>query len=526
MFSLVLRNSLIIDGTGNSRFDGDIAIDKGVIVEIGKVSQRGVKEIDLKGAMVSPGFIDVHGHSDYFLFLVPTYASKIQQGITTEVGGNCGYSAAPIWGTAASSRKKEYYERYRLKTDWHYLAEYFAELRDLKISVNYAQLIGHNTIRESISGVTDKKLSTNELTQMTSAINHALKEGAIGVSTGLIYPPACYAPIDELFAIGNIVKEHNKIFTFHMRSEGSKLVEAVEEVLEIARKTGARVQISHLKTSGPLNWAKMARVFKLIEDARGEGLEVHCDRYPYIASQTSLYIILPSWCYLGGTYKMLEILRDKNTRLKIKEEIEKNQPDPEYFNRIIIMDVESNKNEIFQGMTVKDASVKAGKSPLDFLCDLIIEEEARVNAIYFTMNQKNMEDVLLKDYTFVGSDSGVRAIDGVLAKGCPHPRIFGSFPRYFNLMVKEKSLLTWEEAISRCTGKPAKVFRIPKRGEIKIGNFADLVIFSPEELTDQSQFKDSLHYPKGIRYVIVNGEITVEYGRHTGMFAGRPLEIS
>lgn len=526
MYSLIFRNSLILDGTGNPGFEADVAIKDGVIAKIGKVSEKGLQEINLKGAMIAPGFIDVHGHSDYFLFLVPTYASKIQQGITTEVGGNCGYSAAPIWGTAAESRQKEYYQQYKLKLNWHHLAEYFTKLRELKISANYSHLIGHNTIRESISGINDKALSANEMIQMTSSINHALKEGGIGVSTGLIYPPACYATIDELMAIGRAVKEHNKIFTFHMRSEGSRVIEAVEEVLEIAKVTGVRVQISHLKTSGKENWSKMPKIFELIEGARKDGIDVHCDRYPYVASQTSLYIILPNWCYVGGTSNMIDVLKDPNKRSKIKAEIEKVHPDADYFDKIIIMDVETKKNEQFQGKSVKEASEIAKKDPFTFLFDLLIEESARVNAIYFTMNENNMEQVLLKNYTFVGSDSGVRAKEGVLAKGCPHPRIFGSFPKYFRLMVKEKKLLSWEEAVARCTGKPAKVFRIPKRGEIRTGNFADLVIFSPEEITDQSEFKDSLHYPKGIHYVVVNGEITVDHGRHVGMFAGRPLEIS
>lgn len=525
MKNLILRNSVILDGTGRAKFEGDIAIQDGLITKIGKIPDKALKEIDLNGAYVTPGFIDVHGHSDYFLFLVPTYASKIQQGITTEVGGNCGYSAAPIWGPAAEAREIEYYERYKLKTDWHHLSEYFSKLRDLKISVNYSHLIGHNTIRESISGVNDKALSANEMLQMTSTINLALKEGAVGVSTGLIYPPACYAPIDELISIAKVVKEHDKIFTFHMRSEGPKLIEAVEEVFEIAKATGVRVQISHLKTSGKKNWEKLPKVFELIESAKKEGIDVHCDRYPYAASQTMLYVILPPWCYNGGVPKMIEVLRDKDKRSKIKKEILKDHPEPDYFDNIIIMDVDSHKNEKYQAKSIKEAASLARKDPFEFIFDLLIEEEAKVNAIYFAMNEKNMEKVLLKEYTFVGSDSGVRAVEGILAKGCPHPRIFGSYPRFFRLMVKEKKLLTWEEAVAKCTGLPAKVFKIPRRGEIKVGNFADLVVFSPDRITDQSEYKDSLHYPKGIDYVIVNGEITVDHGRHAGMFAGRPLEI-
>ena len=526
MYNLIFRNSLIVDGTGNPKYEGDIAIEDGLIKKIGKISEKGTREIDLKGAMVAPGFVDVHGHSDYFLFLVPTYASKIQQGITTEIGGNCGYSAAPIWGTAAESREKEYYQRYKLTLNWHHLSEYFSKLRDLKISSNYSQLIGHNTIRESISGINDKALSANEMIQMTTTINYALKEGGIGVSTGLIYPPACYAPIDELISIARVVKEHDKIFTFHMRSESTKVIEAIEEVLEIAKATGVRVQISHLKTSGKANWSKLPKIFELIESARRDGIDVHCDRYPYFASQTALYIILPTWCYVGGIPRMIEALKDPNKRTKIRKEIEENHPESDYLDKIIIMDVETKKNEQFQGKSVKEAAAMLSKDPFSFLFDLLIEEEAKVNAIYFTMSEENMEKVLLKDYTFVGSDSGVRATEGVLAKGCPHPRIFGSFPRYFRLMVKEKRLLSWEEAVSRCTGKPAKVFRIPRRGEIKAGNFADLVIFSPEQISDQSEFKDPFHYPKGIHYVVVNGEITVDHGRHLGMFAGVPLEIS
>ncbi len=525
MLDLVIKNAVIYDGTGGESFKGSVGISGDKIVVVGNATQDAKKTIDGTGLVLSPGFIDIHSHSDYFLLINPGADSKVTQGVTTEIGGNCGYAAAPIWGEAKKRREAEYFKHYKLKLGWKHLNEYLDRLENKGIGVNYGQLIGHNTLRSSAMGEANRAPTKKELLQMVKAVHEGMSEGAFGVSTGLIYPPACFSKISEMVRLAKVCKEFDGIFTFHMRSESDRLVEAVKEAIEIGKKAKIPIQISHIKTSGQRNWGKIDAVLDLIEQSQKEGLDVAADRYPYIASQTGLMQVLPEWTFEGGIKGLVKRLRDKKTREKIKRGVlMSHPPEEDYLNNVLIMELMSKRNKKFEGLTVYQAAQKAGKDPFEFLFDLLIEEEAAISAIYFTMSEENLRRFFSKDYIFVASDSGCRSIKGPLAKGKPHPRIFGTFPRVIRKYVREERLLDLKKAIYKMTWQPAERFKIEKRGKIAEGFYADLVLFDFNKISDRSDFLDPFHYAEGIEYVWINGVCAVEKGKLTGKRAGHPLK--
>ncbi|MBI2609425.1 MAG: D-aminoacylase [Deltaproteobacteria bacterium] len=482
------------------------------------------KVLDLTKLVVVPGFIDCHAHSDYFLLMNHTADAKVYQGVTTDIGGNCGYSAAPVWGSCQAKRIEDYEKYESLKLPWSSLSEYFKTLKKLHISMNYAHLVGHNTLRESETGVVNRKLTQQEIKNICSKLEEAFHEGAIGLSTGLVYPPACYADEKELLELGKMCKKHGKIFAFHMRNENDLVLEAISETLNVGRKTGCKIQISHLKTFGKRNWNKIDKVFDVIETAIKEGVDVMCDRYPYTAAQTGLQQVLPSWVYDGGEKKLIQNLKDIKFRKDIHQELSKKY-DSGYYDTVQIMEVPSQKNKKYEGKRVSEAAQKLKVHPLDFVMDLLIQEETKVSAIYHAMSEENLERILKKEYVMIGSDSGCRSCEGRLSKGALHPRAFGTFPRVISEYVKKKKILTLEEAVKKMTVQPAERFGLAKRGKIKAGYYADLVAFDYEKLQDTSTFLDPLHYPKGIEYVFVNGEMVIKKGKHTKKTPGMTIKI-
>lgn len=524
MLDLVIKNALIYDGTGGEPFKGDVGIRGNKIHAIGRLTEEAQKTIDAEGLVLSPGFVDIHSHSDYFLLINPGADSKITQGVTTEIGGNCGYAAAPVWGEAKKKREAEYSKHYKLKLGWKSLAEYFRRLEDQGMGINYGQLIGHNTLRYSELGGTKRTPMKKELSHMVQGVHTGMREGAFGVSTGLIYPPACFSKRSEIVELAKACGECSGIFTFHMRSESDRLVEAVEEALDIGKKAALPIQISHIKTSGQRNWGKIDEVLKRIEASQKEGVDVAADRYPYVASQTGLMQVLPEWTFEGGIKGLVKRLRSKKMRSRIQKEVLKiHPPQEDYLNKVLIMEVMSKKNKKFEGLTVQKAAEKAKKDLFEFLFDLLVEEEAAISAIYFTMSEDNLKKFLSKEYIFVASDSGCRSIKGPLAKGRPHPRIFGTFPRVIRKYVREEKLLDLGKAIYKMTWQPAERFRIAKRGKIAEGFFADLILFDFDKISDRSDFLNPFHYAEGIEGVWVNGILAVEKGRLTGARGGHVL---
>ena len=525
MFDTVIINGKIIDGSGSPPYPGHVGIkgDRISKIEVGP-PLIGNRVIDAEGMMVCPGFVDIHGHSDYFLLINPQAESKVRQGVTTEIGGNCGYSAAPIFGEEADERKAEYRRQFSLDLNWHTVEEYNNLLERTGISINFALLAGHNTIRASVMGKENREPGRRELQIMCSTLEKSMGEGAFGLSTGLIYPPACFSKKDEMVALNDVVRGRKGVFATHIRSEDDSVLEAINEVVEIAKDACVSLQISHLKTSRKRNWDKLDRMIEIIEKAREEGTDITCDRYPYIASNTGLQAILPNWALEGDKKIRISRLKDKALRKKMGDEIFKKHPEPDYWKTVVISTVASEKTKEYEGISIAESAEMAGKEPFDLAIDILIEEELNISANYFTMCEENLIEIYRKPYTAIGSDAACRAHYGPLAEGKPHPRAFGTFPRVLGRYVREKGIMDLPTAVKKMTSDPCRKIGIPKRGELREGFYADVVIFNSDTIIDKATFSQPVQYPEGIEYVIVNGNVTVEKGKHTGCRGGKVLK--
>lgn len=392
-FDIVIKGAMIFDGTGGPGVQGEIGIQGERIAEVGTLSSgQGRRVIDAQGLVASPGFVDVHSHSDYHLFLAPLAESSIRQGVTLEIGGNCGYSAAPIWGLWLEERTQSYQEVYDLDHDWKTPSEYFAQLEDLGLSVNFGLLMGHNTLRGSAMGGAARPPVPEELSAMVEAARQGMREGALGISTGLVYPPACFSEPEELITLAQVVREEGGILTSHMRNEGDGLLEAIQEILGIAKAAEIPLQISHLKTYGEANWGKLDEAFRLIEEARANGQDVTADRYPYTASNTGLQAVLPNWAVEGGIKERVARWKDPTVQAKLKEKLKKRPQ--ESWGKIMLSEVTLPENQRYEGLKVDKAARLANKDPIDFVIDLLIQEEARVDAIFFQMSEENLKRIL------------------------------------------------------------------------------------------------------------------------------------
>lgn len=522
MFDVVIRGASLLDGTGGPSSIQDIGIQGERIAEVGRIPDaRGRRVIRAEGLAASPGFVDIHSHSDYHLLLAPLAESSVHQGVTMEVGGNCGYSAAPIWGLWLRERAQAYREVYGLDLDWETPSAYFARLEELGISVNFGLLMGHNTLRGSVMGGAVRPPQPEELSAMAEVARRGMREGALGLSTGLVYAPACFAEPPELVALAKVVKEEGGVLTSHIRNEGDGLLEAIQEILGIAREAAIPLQISHLKTYGEANWGKLQAAFRLIEEARAKGQDVTADRYPYTASNTGLSAVLPRWALEGGVRERIERWKEPEARARLKADLLKRPSS--FWEKIMISEVTLEKNRRYEGLRVDEAARLAGQGPIDFVLNLLIEEETRVDAIFFAMSEENLRLILKKPYVMIGSDSGCRNHYGPLSRGRPHPRTFGTFVRILGRYVREEGLLDLPTAIRKMTWDPCRRFGIKDRGLIRPGFFADLVLFDPQAVKDTATYDQPIRYPKGVRYVLVNGVVTVEEGNHTNARAGKVL---
>ena len=528
MYDLLIKNGLLADGVSDKTYRADIAIEGDKIAAIAENidPERAKKTIDAKGQIVAPGFVDVHSHSDYYLLIDNRAESKLMQGVTTEVGGNCGYAAAPMAGEVLTNRTKDYEEQFGLKVTWSGLDQYFATLAKKKPGVNFAALLGYNTVRGSVIGFEDREPTQKEMGNIKAMVADGLDHGAVGMSVGVVYPPACFAKIDEFTKAFGVVAKRDKVFTTHIRSEGAKLIEALEEVTKVAKGSGAKLQVSHLKTAGKDNWSKLDKAFEILEKAADDGITLMADRYPYLASNTGLQVVLPDRAFDGGRDQLLQKLANKQERKKFREEILENHPEQEYWETVMVSQVVTDKNRDVEGLTVTEGAQKRGKDPFNFIFDLLIDEKANVEAIYFCMSQENMDRILAKPWVVVGSDSGARNIDGPLAQGRPHPRTFGSFPKFFAEYVTRKKVFTIPEAIRKMSTAGCEFFKIANRGKLKPGYFADIVIFDPEQFDDTSTYKEPLSYPVGLSHVFVNGVHAVKNGRPCDAGAGRAILVS
>lgn len=522
-YDIIIKNGVLIDGTGAPpRESIDIGIAEGKIAFIGKLNDEKANEvIDAKGAVVSPGFIDIHGHSDYFIVIEPLAPNKLRQGVTTEIGGNCGYSSAPVSHELNEERGASLFKNFGLKPDWFTLPEYHERLEKINIGINFASLVGHNTVRAAVMGGDARPPDQEELEKMKSLVSECMKEGAWGMSVGLIYPPSCFADGEELAELCRVAREG--FFAVHMRSEGNGLVEAVKEVIDVARKAGIRLEISHLKTSGKRNWNKLDEVITSIENARREGIDVRCDRYPYTSSFTGLSATLPVWAFEGTREEFRHRLKQVEVRNRIRREMTSDHPEGDYLQKVTIAQTFSESTKWMEGKSVAESARIAGQDPLDFLLDLLATEESDPTAIYHTMSEDNMRNILKLPYCVIGSDSASRAPGPPLGEGKPHPRAYGCFPRFLQLALAEK-LMPIETAIAKMTGETAKNAGITERGTLRVGNWADVVIFFPEKVRDNATYDNPHQFATGMEYVVVNGKIAVRGDELTGVRNGMVIK--
>ena len=537
---MVIKNGLIFDGTGSEPFEGDIGISGDRIVFINKkavdsrhklnppsphLEKAGKggfdRVIDAKGLAVAPGFIDTHAHSDFTLLADPCAEGKVCQGITTEINGNCGLSAAPLYGEVFKQREEDLKEL-GIQERWSTFEEYFRILEKRSIILNFATLVGHGNIKACVTGYRNRKLLTADRRKMHALIKKSINEGAVGISTGLIYSPGVYSDTKELIEMARCC--NNLIYTSHMRSEGDTLIESIEEIIRIGKEAGVNVHISHIKTSGQKNWKKIDNAISIIEKAQKEGIRITCDRYPYTAASTDLDTILPSWTYEGGADEELKRLKSPKVQEKIKREILYEHPQKRYWGNIHISSLSSEKNRWMEGKSIASIARHENSEPVDILLKILLEEKLRVGAIFSFMNEVNLKRFLSLPYVMIGTDSSARCTCGPTLKGKPHPRGFGSFPRFLGRYVRNNGLMSLSEAIHKITMLPARTFGIRKRGVLKKGAFADIVIFDHKKLIDRATFDEPFLEPEGIYYVIANGLPALWEGRFTGIKTGRILK--
>jgi N-acyl-D-amino-acid deacylase len=520
MIDYLIINGNVIDGSGTGVEVLNVGIQGDRIVYIGADTFPARHVIDAKNMIVSPGFIDTHAHSEFTLFADGRAQGKLAQGVTTEINGNCGLSAAPLFGEAKGRREADQKE-FGITERWSTFNEYFDELNARGLGINFATLCGHGNIRASVMGYREGEPSSADMAEMKGLLLDALGAGSRGLSTGLIYPPGVYSAVEEIIELASaaVANYPSAIYATHMRSEGDGLIESIEEALRIGRESAAAVHISHIKTSGEENWNKIDRALSLIEDAHASGMRVTCDRYPYIASSTDLDIVIPAWVYAGGVQEELRRLRDAVTREKIVSGLRSKED--KYWKSIYISSVMRPENRWMEGENIFDIAAKIGSHPADAVVDITIKEEARAGAIFFSMCEENLRRFLSLPFVTIGSDSSVRSFSGVTCSGKPHPRGFGSFPRFIGKYVRDEGIIGLPDAIRKMTSLPAMVFGLRERGLIRKGYYADLVVFDYSTISDRAAFNDPFQPPQGIGHVFVNGEPAFSEGRFIEKLNGR-----
>lgn len=529
LFDILVKNGFIVDGSGNPWFKADVAVEDGHMTKIGTVSPSKADEvIDAGGLMVSPGFIDMHSHSDFYLLVNPRSESKIRQGITTEVIGNCGFSLAPVHPKTVDFIKKEMgVLANEISWDWSTFEGYRTKLLKQGISVNVAPLIGHGILRGNVIEYENREPTKEELDEMKALLAESMKAGAFGMSTGLIYTPGSYAKTEELIQLAKVVSKYGGIYSSHIRNEGDRLLEAVQEAIRIGETASVPVEISHMKSAGRNNWGRIKEALGIVEAARDRGVEVTCDFYPYTAGSTGLDACLPPWVHEGGREEMFKRLRDQAVRKKIKDDIEKgvegwqNLVKTGGWDNIVISYCEKNKQ--YEGLSISEIAKKQGTNPFDTSFDLLLEEEGVVNVILHMMWEEDMKVVMKHPLSMVGTDGEGYAPYGPLARGKPHPRNYGTFPRILGKYVREEKVLTLQDAIRKMTSMPAQKLGLFNRGLIREGFWADIVVFNPLKVTDKATFTNPHQYPEGIEYVIVNGQKVIDKKEHTGKLPGKVL---
>jgi N-acyl-D-amino-acid deacylase len=523
---VILRGGTVIDGTGAPARRADVRVEKGRVAWVGEIKDvAGAEVLDCGGLTVAPGFIDTHSHSDLRVLADPDLPMKVRQGITLDILGQDGISVAPVREEDVAQVRRQLAGLLGdpdVARDWRTVADYL-DLLDRGAGLNCAYLVPHGAVRAGAMGLEARKPDDKELRRMVRLVGQAMDEGAIGLSTGLIYPPCCYADTDELVWLCEEVARRSGVFVVHMRSESDRILAAVDEMLEVSRRSGVHLHISHFKIAGKSNWGLVDQMLKKVADAQASGLRVTADQYPYGAGSTMFGAILPPWAHDGGVEKTLSRLASADDRAKLRKQLEDPAPcDWDNFWKwtgpegITISDVPSGKRPEIVGKSVKEAARSAGdRDPLEFALDLLQSERMGVAMISFSQGDEVVDRILREPYVNI-------CTDGLLG-GRPHPRAYGSFPRILGRYVRERKHLTLEEAIRKMTSQAAEAMHLPDRGRVADGQVADLVAFDAATVGDRATFADPMQLSVGMQHVLVNGVPVLRDGESTGARPGRSV---
>ena len=522
MLSTVLRNAAIIDGTGRPPYTTDVGLVGDRIALIGDLSGRdAVRILDCTGKTIAPGFIDVHSHSDELWLALPRCDGKIAQGVTTEIGGNCGTSVAPLGGPGVE-RMRRSARHLGVEVEWRSLDEFFGLVERAGVALNVASLVGLGSTREAVSGDSPQRLEAAEIEAQARLVSEACEHGALGVSSGLIYPPSRYADLAELTAMAQAARDAGApLYASHVRDESDGVVEAIEEALEVGRRAGVTVQCSHHKAAGKRNWGKVHQTLELIDRARTHGVDAFCDVYPYVASWTDLATLLPAQTRHDGVDATLERLSDPESSQAIALYL--NLHNEGGWHDIMVTETGSDRNARVAGMRIDEIARMWRLSPARAVIRLLIEERLEAGAVFFNMDEDDVATVLSAEFCCVGSDASARALSGPTARGVPHPRTFGTFPRIFGRFVRQRKTLEAVEAVRRMTSLPAAIFGLRDRGSVEIGKYADLVVLGADEIRDTATYEQPFSFPTGIAHVFVNGKPVILDGDFTHERPGRVL---
>src|SRR5919108_355345 len=528
MWDVLIQQARVVDGSGAPAFVADVAVRGDTIARVGTVTSSQARVvIDGTGLTLGPGFIDLHTHSDYTLLVNPLAESKVHQGVTTEVIGNCGTSPAPLGDEAYPIVRARMQQQYQLDVSWRTLAGYLERLAEAGIAVNVVPIVGHGAIRSAVMGYAQRLPTASELTHMQTLLAQAMADGAFGLSTGLVYAPGCYADTDELVELAKVVRQAGGMYFSHIRGESDTVLEAAHEAITVGERAGVAVQISHLKTAGRENWEKTPALLDLLDQANANGLDVTGDVYPYTAGATSLGALLPPWVHEGGLAKLLPRLRDEQVRARIRRDIEQgidgwwNPARASGWSGVQVSRAPQQRS--YQGMRLSEIAALCQQDPLDVALDLLLGEEGNAGVVLFMMGEVQVQTILRHNRVMIGSDAGATAPYGVLGQSQPHPRAYGTFPRILGTYVRELGVISLEEAIFRMTGLTAWRLGLSDRGLIRPGYKADLVLFDAQHIADQATYDMPHAYPTGIRRVLVNGQVILRDGERLPVLPGRVL---
>lgn len=502
-FDVLLVDGAVVDGSGAAPRRADVGVRGGAIAAVGDLARASARRVlDCAGLCVAPGFIDVHSHSDVYALVRPDAPSKIRQGVTTEIVGQCGASAAPLVGGAALPSD---WAAHPCPRPWRTMREYREALAARDPLVHVVCLTGHRNLRMAVMGLDARPATADETARMTRLLADSLAEGSAGLSTGLLYQPACHALPEEVRALAAECARQGGRYATHLRSEGARLLEALDEALDTARATGVALQISHFKTSGRANWHKLEDAIARLEAARAEGVRVHADRYPYTAAGTELDVILPEWAERGARADILGRLADPATRRRIADEMTAER-EPGYWATVMVGGTWCAANAPLRGRDIASIADAWRCPPAEAVLRIVEADALRTGAFFFGMSEANLRRIYSLPWVMVGSDASLRAPEGALSDDHPHPRAYGTFPRFLAL-CRDEGLMPLGEAVRRLASLPAQAFGLKDRGLVRTGGVADLCVFDPAAVKDAATFAEPHRFPAGIRHVLAAGRV-------------------